>query len=220
MAAPRPSSYSASVNTNAAENVMIILDGSYSMKQTLPGNSPKESRMQAAKRVILQVMQTVPRTTRIGLRVYGQSQIPILECQSTKLLVPLGLNNRAEIASQLAQIQPVGQTPISLAIRVSAEHDFVGLAGKKTIILVSDGMETCDADPCQVSVQLVQNGVDVKINTVGLGISGDIEAQKQLKCVALGTNGQFYNADTSATLARGLQQSFKSETRVEAQILH
>jgi Ca-activated chloride channel homolog len=214
-----PTSMSSTANP-APNNIMIILDGSYSMNEKIDGEGqPQDSKMTVAKRVIAQVIQTLPANTRVGLRVYGQSQVPFLDCQSTVLLSPLGFNNRAEIASQLAKVRPIGQTPISLAIRVSAQQDFAGYTGKKTIVLVSDGQETCDADPCKVGVELVQNGVDVTINTVGLGIATNYDAQRQLKCVALGTNGQFYSADTSASLAKGLQNSVRSSTQVEAKIL-
>jgi Mg-chelatase subunit ChlD len=204
---------------NTPNNIMIILDGSYSMSEKIDGEGQQESKMTAAKRIIAQVIQTLPANTRVGLRVYGQSQVPFLDCQSTVLLAPLGFNNRADIASQLAKVRPIGQTPISQAIRVSAQQDFAGYTGKKTIVLVSDGQETCDADPCKVGVELVQNGVDVTINTVGLGIATNYDAQRQLKCVALGTNGQFFNADTSASLAKGFKDSVRSSTQVEAKIL-
>jgi Ca-activated chloride channel family protein len=200
----------------ATEHVVIILDASYSMIEPLEGN---ETKMVAAKRVVLDALRRIPPSTHLGLRIYGYTQNPLTACNASKLVVPLGLNNRPEIAKAILKIRPTGETPISLSIERSIAQDFIGVTGKKSILLVSDGMETCAADPCRVSMAQLRKGSDVTINTVALGLKHNPDAEKQLKCVALGTMGKFYRANTSAELADSLNKALKAQTRVEAKIM-
>ncbi len=197
------------------EHVLIILDASYSMSEPLQG---KETKMAVAKRTILQVLQNVPPHVNVGLRVYGNSANSLTACRATDLLVPIGPNNRNLVSSKLIGVKPTGATPISHTLIKSVREDFANLPGKKSIILVSDGIETCGANPCDVAVNMVRNGVDIKMNVVGFGIH-DMAANRQLKCIALSTFGKFYNANTAAELANSLNNSLSVQTEVQGQIL-
>jgi Ca-activated chloride channel family protein len=198
------------------ENVMIILDGSDSMADAIDRSG--ESKMAAAKRTVLEVLRTVSPGTRVGLRIYGNSANPFSACHATSLLVPLGENNRNLIASKMIGIQPTGMTPISYTILRSLNEDFQTVSGPRSIILISDGIETCGEDPCHVAVRMQQMGINVKINVIGLGLQ-DYDADKQLRCVALGTKGQFYTANTAAELANSLNKALAAQTKVQGTIL-
>ncbi len=198
------------------ENILIILDASYSMKERLPSG---ETKIAAAKRVILEVLRKIPPEKKVGLRVYGHSANPFSSCRDSKLLVPIGGNNRNLIGSSLLGVRPNGNTPITYAIKTAMLNDFNTVtSGKKTIILVSDGMETCDADPCDTAVEMLRRGFDVKIDVVGFGLA-DFNANRQLKCVALSTFGKFYSANTAAELGKSLENSMDAQTTVQGQIV-
>lgn len=197
-------------------NIMILLDDSDSMAD--PIDQGGESKMVAAKRTVLEVLRNISPATRIGLRVYGDSANLLHACQATSVLVPLGQNNRNLIASKMIGLRPTGMTPISYTIQRSLAEDFNVVDGNRTIILISDGMETCSEDPCRVAVRLQQMGVNIKINVIGLGLQ-DYEATRQLRCVALGTKGKFYSANTAAELSNSLNKAMAVETRVQGTIL-
>lgn len=207
----------ARTTVDTTENIMIILDASGSMIDKISG-ADKETKMVAAKRTVLNVIKNIPPSTRVGLRVYGNASHSFFSCRSTELMVPLGVNNRYGIASQMLKIRPAGMTPISYTISKSLEEDFYGVSGKKSIILISDGIESCDEDPCRVAVRMQQRGVNVKVNVIGLGLT-DYAAVKQLRCVALGTKGQFYTANTAAELAKSLNEAIQAKTTVQGTIL-
>lgn len=198
------------------ENVMIILDDSDSMADSIDGTG--EPKMSAAKRTVLEVLKSISPSTRVGLRIYGNSASPFTACHATTVLVPLGENNRNLIASKMIGIRPTGMTPISYAIMRSLNEDFGNVNGRRSIILISDGIETCGEDPCHVAVRMQQMGVNVKINVIGLGLQ-DYDANKQLRCVALGTKGQFYTANTAAELANSLNSALAVETKVQGTIV-
>lgn len=206
----------ASASSGGPDNVMIILDDSDSMSENI--DTSGESKMAAAKRTVLEVIRNISPNTRVGLRVYGNSASPFNACHATDLLVPLGQNNRNLIASKMIGLRPTGMTPISYTILRSLDEDFQTVNGQRTIILISDGIETCGEDPCRVAVRMQQMGINVKINVVGLGLH-DYEATKQLRCVALGTKGQFYSANTAAELANSLNKALAVETKVQGTIL-
>lgn len=200
---------------DAPENVMIILDASYSMTEKL---SDGDTKMMAAKRSLWGLLRRLPPHVNVGLRVYGTSQNSFTACRATQALAPIAPNNRMAIANQLIAIQPVGVTPISYTLQRSLAEDFLGTTGPRRIILVSDGLENCSADPCQVAVALARSGSDVKIDVIGFGLQG-LEAGKQLRCVALATFGQYYTADTAAELAQRMGEALRINASVEGRVL-
>ena len=213
---------------NGPDNVIFILDASDSMNDRI-GGRPK---IDIAKEVVMSTIRTMPAGVNVGLRVYGHRlgsngigfQGPFgfyntggEMCRQTQLLVSPGMNNRAMIASSLLNIQAVGKTPITYSLQQSVQNDFGGLPGKKTIILVSDGRETCSYNPCDLALDMVRSGINIKINTIGFG-TRDKVADDQLKCIALSTKGKYFSANTAAELAKSLQDSSQIQTSVQAKI--
>jgi Ca-activated chloride channel homolog len=215
------------VDTTQPPVTLIILDASYSMSEPLVGREG-ESKMVVAKRTVLEVLKRLPPTARIGLRVYGHRADPFFSsrhkvCTNSELVVPLGVGNQYVIASKLVDLQPRGATPISYSLLQALQSDFAMLPpalqqAPKEVILISDGMETCDADPCAVAVQAQQSGITVKINVVGFGVN-DAAAERQLNCIAKATFGEFVTATTEARLADVLTRHMRAQTQVEGKIL-
>jgi Ca-activated chloride channel family protein len=195
---------------------LLILDASYSMGETLDEG---QTKMAVAKRALLDTLAKLPPNTAVGLRVYGISSNPLSACTASKLVVPIGTNNRAVIASHLLGLRPTGETPISFSLQQAIQLDLLNRQGPKAVVLVTDGMETCDADPCRVAVQLVRNGSQVKIHTIALGLARDYDALRQLKCISAATYGRFHSASTYGELLKGLANSVEIRTRVDAQII-
>jgi len=198
------------------ENILIILDSSYSMNDKMNG----ERKIDIAKRVINQVLSQTSRNSYIGLRVYGHKMniLGFNACRASELKVPIGQNTQSTISNILRGIQPTGMTPMSYSIQQAVTQDFIGLPGKKRIILVSDGMETCDGSPCDYAVELVRKGVDLKIDAIGFDLS-EPEAVSQLKCTSLATKGKFYSARDANELTKSLNKSLNINKEVEGKIL-
>ena len=162
------------------------------------------------------------------MRVYGHRDDPFFTsrhraCTNSELLVPIGVGNQYLIASKLVAIQPKGATPISYSLLQALQSDLAQLppelqSAPKEVLLISDGMETCDADPCGVAVQAQRMGIPVKINVVGFGVT-DTDAERQLNCIAKATFGEFITATTEARLADVLTRHMRAQTQVEGKIL-
>jgi len=213
--------FSCAARAYQEENVLLILDCSLSMEEEIDG----QAKIDIAKNVIHQVLSQIPPSTRVGLRVYGhkrdmlKSFVGIDKCEVSELLVPVGPNNRNRIFQELANLKPVGMTPICYSLQEASYFDFVNLPGKKRIILVSDGMETCSGNPCEVAVELVRQNADIAIDVIGFDLSADPSVTSNLKCVALATRGKFYSADSPEDFLRSMQESFRVSKDVQGRVI-
>ena len=193
----KQSSYSPDKRT-----ILIVFDASGSMEEKIRG----EAKSHIAKRVLEDVLLKADGEVNIGLRVYGLSEPtgnPYLDCNDSKLLVLPGTGNRRLIVDEIYKILPKGFTPITYSLS-QAVQDLAPYKGEKAIILISDGLETCGGDPCQLAQNINSSNIDLKIDVVGFGVKDDWAAQEQLMCIALNTNGKYFSADSAEELTKGL----------------
>ncbi len=183
--------------------VIFLMDASLSMKDDLEG---KTQKIDAAKQVLQRALMKIPTEVHVGVRVFGQSVPAGFECQATALLVPPGIGNRRTIIEKIRRVIPTGMTPLTLALFHAAERDLRKVQGKKTIILITDGAETCGSDPCAYIATLPSRGIKLKLDIVGLDVK-DLMAKKQLDCIAKTGGGQYYDASTSTKLIDSVSAS-------------
>jgi Ca-activated chloride channel homolog len=196
-------------------NILFVLDASYSMKEKLSG----EMKMTAAKEVLQNALSRIPGNVNLGLRVFGQSysKLAEIDCRQTALLVPIGQHNRGSIIQSIRQIEPYGMTPIMFALREAAEEDFRGIQGPKTVILITDGADTCGGDPCAYLQALRMRGISMKVDVVGVDLAREKAAIEQLKCIAAVSRGKYYGANTSTELIEGIGKSV--DTAISGRVL-
>ncbi|HEY9885791.1 MAG TPA: VWA domain-containing protein [Vampirovibrionales bacterium] len=193
-----------SVNSNNSKAVMIVMDASGSMSEPAKGASTK---MLMSKTVLEEVLSKIDPSIPVGLRVYGSSNYiadQFQSCRDSILLVAPGTGNRGQMISKLRGIKPTGATPISYSL-IEAIKDLDSIeAEHKSVVLISDGKETCDRNPCSLAQTFKARGIKMQFNVVGFDVNNDYEAKTQLECIANSTDGKFYTAETSAQLADGV----------------
>ncbi|CAM5999952.1 unnamed protein product [Sphagnum balticum] len=189
-------------------NILFLIDASYSMKEKFGGTDRK---MSAAKQVIEHALSMIPPSINVGLRVFGQSfsGAPEIDCRQTYLLVPMGQHNRGSLIAAVRTIQPAGLTPLEFALRRCAEEDFTRCQGTKTIILISDGLDTCGGNPCEYMTQLARYGINIRCDVVGLELKKDRKAQDQLNCLAQSSGGKYYDAGNADDLIQSVAHSVR-----------
>ncbi len=168
--------------------LLFILDASGSMQNLWDG----KPRMNIAKEILLEIAQKFEGNpkVKVGLRVYGH-QYPD-NCQDSKLEVGFSSSSLSYIERKLGEVRPRGTTPISYALEKSA-GDFPKDANSRNIvILITDGLESCNQDPCAVSLALQKKNIFLKPFIIGLGLG--IEGEEAFKCM-----GTFYNVTNAAT---------------------
>ena len=130
---------------------------------------------------------------QLALRIYGhQKPVPPQDCSDTRLEVRFGPGNIAKIKSALKAINPMGTTPIAGSLMKSAD-DFPPCEDcRNIIILITDGIEACDGDPCVVSKKLQRQGIILKPFVIGIGM--DENFKESFECV-----GTYYDASDENT---------------------
>ena len=190
----------ATVDSKAA----LVLDASWSMsEEDVDGGT----RMDAAKQASHDLVNSLPEQANLGLLAYGmrESNAPDNRekgCQDIETLVPVGALDKDLLNSKIDEMTPKGYTPVGNSLKAAAKE--LGDSGERTIILVSDGIDTCAPPPvCEVAKELAGDGFDLTIHTVGF--KTDEEARKELECVAEAGGGEFMEADDAGSLAESLK---------------
>jgi hypothetical protein len=196
-------------NPPAAKRMIeIVLDASGSMVGKLASGT---SKIDAAKKAVSELVQKLPGETTLAFRAYGhQSSKDKHDCQDTQLLVAFGLlsQNKEKILSLSQTLQARGYTPITYVLQKAAEDFPPDFKDEKMIILVSDGKETCEGDPCATAMALAKTNPKLVIHTVGFGV--DEATRSQLDCIARATGGKYFGAEDTAQLITVLSQAIET----------
>jgi len=185
-----------------------MLDASGSMLARI-GERPK---IDIAHESLTALVAKLPNTTNVALRAYGHRRGE--DCSDSELIVPLARIDRAALAGRIEAVNPTanGMTPIGFSLRQVAD-DLKGAQGDTLVVLVSDGEETCDADPVQIAAQLHAANPRRRIDVIGFNI-GPEEARGRLSAIAQSGGGSYFDAGGAAQLAEALQQAVTLNYRV------
>ncbi len=176
---------------------VFIVDASGSMAEA----AGAQTKIEAAKSVLAQVVPAVAPEVKLGLAAYGHRRPN--DCADIEVLVPPGNEDRAAVLARIAGMQPQGMTPISAAVTQVANL-LKGRTAETTIILVSDGQETCGGDPCAVVKALKAAGVKFVMHVVGFAVGA--ADREQLECIAAAGGGRYFGAADGAALLAALQE--------------
>ncbi|MGY4720036.1 vWA domain-containing protein [Naumannella cuiyingiana] len=183
--------------------LLMVLDSSGSMNE--PAGDDR-SKIDAAKTALTSVADSLPADAQVGMRVYGATVFSADDpgaCEDSQLVVPIGTGNAAALKAEIAKYKPFGETPMAYALEQAAKD--LGGEGRRSILLVSDGEETCAPDPCKVAQQIADRGIDLRIDVVGFQVSG--QAREQLECIADKGRGGYYDAADTEQLTQSLNEA-------------
>lgn len=178
-----------------APQSMLILDGSGSMWGQIEGTA----KIEIAREAIDRMLADWPQDRDIGLMAYGHRSEG--DCGDIEVLAEPGPLDRDAFNRSAAGITPQGKTPIGAAVELAAD-ELSSADRPATIILVTDGRETCQADLCTLGATLEESGTGFTAHVIGF----DVEDESgQLACLAEETGGRFIPALDSETLTRALE---------------
>jgi hypothetical protein len=182
-------------------HVLLMLDASGSMAGRVGG----ERKLDVAQDALIDFVGRLPESARVGLRVYGHTGDnseagKSASCTGSSLLHPFATLDRARFASDVHSFEPVGWTPIAASLAAAAQDLGDAGATRGLVYLVSDGIETCDADPVEAARKLRESGMDVVVNVIGFDV-GSADAE-QLREVAAAGGGEYLSAANRADLFR------------------
>lgn len=183
---------------SAESNLLFILDSSNSMWGQISGTA----KIDTAKSVLNQALIDLPKDVSSGLMVYGHRRRG--DCTDVELVAPIGQSSD-KIRERIAKLSPMGKTPIAASLKASV----AAFAGKEeqnnSILLISDGIETCEGDPCAVAAELMKYGINLQVNVVGFDV--DDETRAQLQCIAERGNGEYFDARGANDFSEAVQKA-------------
>ena len=192
--------------------ILFIFDASNSMW----GDWQSDKKINIAHRVLSKMIDSLENypNLELALRVYGhQKDFHLYDCNDTKLEVPFAPNNFQKIKQKLKAIYPKGTTPIGLSLQAS-ENDFPDCANcRNIIILITDGIEECKSDPCEISQALQRKGIILKPFIIGIGANFSADLDCAGTYVDASSESAFDNA-----LSIVIQQVF-NETSCQVNLL-
>ncbi len=180
-------------------NLEIVLDVSGSMNAKLGTTT----RWQTALEVLTQVVNELPEDLHVGLRVYGHryASRSAETCTDTQLVVPIAKLDRTRILEAAARLRPRGETPLIRSVLQTMGD--LKTAGGGSVILITDGEESCKGDARAAAVQLKDSGLNLTLNIVGFTVTGQA-TEAELGALAGSTGGRYYSAQDGPQLARAV----------------
>lgn len=186
----------------AQTDAILILDASGSMW----GRVGDQTKIAAARQAVDSILSKWSPSDRLGLIAYGHRAKA--DCRDIEMVVPVGPFDPARIRGAVNALNPKGKTPIADSLRAAASS-LNTAQGKGTVVLVSDGIETCVADPCAVAAELKKAGVGLVTHVIGFDVA-DPAAKAQLQCIARATGGVYLDARDASSLENALGRAVEA----------
>lgn len=210
-------STSSCLNSQVTNRILFIFDDSYSMYA--PWNS--NIKIEVAKQVMgefLDSLKTLP-NLELALRCYGHTTFfkPERNCKDSKLEVPFAdaKVNASKIKQRIQKLEPLGTTPIAYSLGESV-NDFTPCGTcRNIVILITDGIEECNGNPCEVSALLQKKGIFLRPFVIGVGL--DVKFADVFACM-----GKFYDVSNEANFKDVLKLVLTeaiSQTTVQVDLL-
>lgn len=189
---------------------VLVLDASGSMW----GRIGERTKIEIAREAVSTMLERWDGDTDVGLIAYGHRRKG--DCADIELLQPPGPLDAGTLRARIEALQPKGMTPIGESVRRAADA-LRSTERKATVILVSDGEETCGADPCALGAELEAGGVDFTAHVIGFDLDERGPAREQLACLAQATGGLFLDAADAAQLDLALRRAAEADVEPAAQ---
>jgi Mg-chelatase subunit ChlD len=205
--APGPGSLAVVANngqeTVAGGAVLLILDASGSMLKRMDG----KRRIAIAKEVLNEaVNEHIPAGTAVALRVFGHKEPNACRTDLEIALQPLDPASASRTIEGVNAMN-LAKTPIADSL-AQVETDLKQAQGRKVVVLVTDGEETCDGDPEKVIQSLRDKGIDVTLNIVGFAID-DTNLESQFKSWSDLGGGRYFSAQGQEGLSQALKEALQ-----------
>lgn len=179
--------------------VLLVVDSSQSMTEL---TEEGDRRIDSAKRSLRNVRGLLSKY-QVGVICFGHRVNANAEncCQDIETAMPIGAFSSASYESMVNSLVPTGKTP--LADSLKRAKDMLVARGKdvpKSVIVLTDGIETCGGDPIAVANEMRRLGINLKIHVIGFAV--DDKAREQLKRIA--DPDSYYHAANGTELAKAI----------------
>lgn len=184
-------------SATAQADTMLIVDGSNSML----GEIDNVSKIQIAKDAVNVLLDEWKPSEPLGMVAYGHRQTR--SCSDVEVLAPPG-STFGKIRRAVESLSPQGRTPLTEALLTASRTLITQQAQNPTLILLTDGIDTCQKDPCDVASQLKSHRADFRVHVIGFNMTP--KAQESISCLSEKTDGRFFEAQNRESLSRAMME--------------
>lgn len=201
---------------NCTEDAMLVFDASGSMAE-MGYNGLDHPRINEARTAIRRALPEITPIRRVGLIVYGPGASET--CSHVDLRLPPTPDAADQIIAEIDALTPDGNTALTRAVEDAANAlDYRNQRG--TVVLVTDGKETCGGATCQLAAELASDGPGLTVHVIGFRVRGDHfnfegfdsnpefeEIPAVAQCLADRTGGLYVSTETMEELEQALRQT-------------
>ncbi|GFE52317.1 hypothetical protein So717_40700 [Roseobacter cerasinus] len=200
---------------SCTDDAMLVFDGSGSMSE-VGFNLLDEPRIFEARRAVHDSLPQIAAIRHVGLVIYGPGQPEA--CGNIQLRFAPRPNAAGPIIDAVEHLQPAGETPLTRAVERAAEvlnyREEPGV-----IVLLTDGKETCEGQPCALATELASEAHDLTVHVIGFKVRDDhfgwddpqdngYERRVTVaRCLADQTGGTYAPAETLDELTEALTRT-------------
>ena len=159
-----------------APEVALVVDSSGSMEKPIAG---APTRLDAAKRAIGALLDGLPGDVDVGL-------VEFRDCERIRRDRFYSQAEREQLKAQVDSLEPGRGTPLARSVERAGAILSSQVPG--TIIVVTDGKDSCGGDPCAAAAAIRQNRPNLTIHVIDIGSEGSSPAA----CLAEITGGKVY----------------------------
>jgi Ca-activated chloride channel family protein len=187
-----------------AKNLYLIIDSSGSMAGMDEKFKPK---MKSAKTAVHNIVDKLPEKTKMALISYGNTKKG--DCSDINTLVPFSAVNKKILKDKVDSLKPLGKTPIQGSLKKAISS--IKTKENVSLILITDGIESCEGDPCSFVEKLKkQSKISFKVDVIGFDIKSNPES---LKCIAEKSGGSYIDAKNSDELLNKTDEMIREELK-------
>lgn len=172
--------------------IVLIVDGSKSMDEPFPG---AQTRMDMSRKSIANLVRGLPKPIDVAL-------VEFTTCTSVRRDRFYSAPERESLIREVERLMPTGGTPLARSIERAG--NIVSGQADSTIVVVSDGEDTCHGDPCAAARAIKREKPNVTINVIDISGGG---GRSVLQCVAGSTGGKVLTPQSGADMLRKMQQA-------------
>lgn len=181
------------------KNMIVILDASGSMGEVVNG----VVKMTAGKEALKKFIDSVPTDVNLSLIVFGHkgnnsATQKSISCAGVETLYPLSPPDKPSLISAIDSFQPRGWTPLAAALNLAGQTLNGHENEDNSIVLLTDGQETCGGNPVASAQSL--RLVDVKTIIDVMGFSVTAAEKSQLQQIAQAGGGEYNDVSTQSDI--------------------
>ncbi len=185
-------------------NIMLILDSSRSMWGQING----VNKVVSARNAIGSISKQFADKMNFGLVSYGHRLST--GCKDVELLLQMAPYKASKISNAVNRVKPRGSTPIAASL-VKAASAARFKEQRTNLILLADGLDNCNANPCDTAAELMLQGKDLTIHAIAFDAKQKAKLTA-LKCLADTTGGTFASVTNETELTASLSAAFQAAT--------